>query len=1031
MAIPLPIPPLSTPLVPPPTPPLTPPLSLRLFGPLTVHRSGQPLPKTRSRKELWLLALLALHSDAPLERTWLAGTLWPEADDAAALYNLRRSLRLLRDALGPEASRLLSPTPRSLRLHLAGADCDAAAFDAALRRGDPASLREAAMLYQNPLLMDCREEWVYAEREQREQAVLGVLETLASDAQKRGDLPGAAADLERVRAIDPLRETAVRRLMEVHAGQGRHAAAADAYHRFRRRLRDELNAEPDPATVALHHRLRAAVRQAVPTAAAPALAAKTSAARYSSLPAPLSALIGREQETEAVAALLDGARLVTLTGTGGVGKTRLALAAARHLEEEFEQGAWFADLAPLADPKLMVQAVLGALGAREAPGRSPSEALSEFLRSKHLLLVLDNCEHLLAACSHLAHALLPLCPGLHLLATSREALGAPGEVVWRVPSLPVSGPDAEAVQLFTARARSVRPDWVPSLPETHAITEICRRLDGIPLAIEMAAARTRSLPVESIISRLGQTFRLLPGPGGAGGVPRQQTLRATLDWSWDLLADEERTLLSRVSVFSGGWELDAAEAVCMGGGSDEWAVLDGLTSLVDKSLVVYAQEDGRYRLLETIRQYASEKRQAGEEAEAKHAAYFLALAEEAEPEMMKENQARWLTRLETEHDNLRAALLWQGQHAPPEQVRLAGALWRFWKIRGHSSEGRRWLTEALVRDLADTAARAKALTGAGSLAWYQSDYEAARALYQEGLALSRRRGDEQGTAVSLASLGNVALGYCDYAGARTLYEESLAIQRRTGHQEGLANTLNNLGIVALSQGHHAQARELGEESLALRRRLGDKQKIAASLSNLGNVAFKQGDWEAARALCEESLAIQRLLSDREGIAGSLNNLGNLAYAQGRMAESEELYGQSVVLQRQIGHQEGVAVSLINLGNARLGQGSSDTAHALYREGLAIYRRLGDKCGSANGVEGISEIMLRRRKPAQSARLLGAAAFLREINGCPLTGAEQADVEQRVIAIREALGVDAFAAAWAEGQAMDWEQAADYALNDSD
>jgi DNA-binding SARP family transcriptional activator len=541
-------------------------LSLRLFGPFTGVVHGQPLPKPRSRKETWLLALLALHADAPLERTWFTETLWPDALGEAASYNLRRSLYGLRVALGPEADRLLAPTPRTLRLDLTGADCDVASFDAAVRRGDEASLKEAVALYSGPLLLGCPEEWAFPERQSRERAVVGALETLAASARARGNLAEAAAQLGRALEIDPFRETALRLLLETLAAQQNHAAVTTAYQAYRRRLRDELNVDPAPETIALFRQLQMEARQpATPKPSAPEAVPSPQASTH--LPTPLTALIGRVQETEAVAAALDDARLVTLTGTGGVGKTRLALAVAHKLASEFADGAWFADLAPLADPKLMVQAVLTALGAREAPGRSPSEALAEFLRPKRLLLVLDNCEHLVMACAHLSRALLEQCPGLHILATSREPLGVAGEVQWRVPSLSLPGDaatgtaESEAVRLFVARVRQARPGWKPTEAEYAAVAAIVLRLDGLPLAIEMAAARMRALPVGQIASRLGDAFRLLSGPGG-GPVPRQQTLRATLDWSWDLLSEDEKALLARLSVFAGGWTLEAAEAVC-------------------------------------------------------------------------------------------------------------------------------------------------------------------------------------------------------------------------------------------------------------------------------------------------------------------------------------------------------------------------------------------------------------------------------------------------------------------------------------
>ena len=524
-------------------------LSLRLFGPFQAGWGQRPLPRLRTRKEQWLLALLALRSPSGVEREWLAGTLWPECDESRAFSNLRRSLSNLRAILGPDARRIVSPTPGSIGLDTAGMEVDVAAFDAALRRGDTASLELAVALHHRPLLEGCLEEWAVPERLARETSYLQARETLAARAAARGDHAEASRHLTLVLAADPFREPSLRRLMQALADSEDRIALTQVYRDFRRTLRAEMNAEPSAETQALFQRLR--------------VTDKVSASTKSPcrLPHALTSLIGRERERREIAAALDAARLVTLTGVGGVGKTRLGIAVAEDCAGEYPNGVWFVGLAALSDPALVPATVAAALDLRETG--DPLESLTRHLQDKSLLLVLDNCEHLPTACAALADHLLTHCPGLRLLATSRQPLGPLGETVWPVSPLSLddsSGP-SEAVRLFMERARQAGASQRWDGDARRVISGICRKLDGIPLAIELAAARARSMTLEQIAQRLNNDFRLLTG-GSRTALPRQQTLRATLDWSYNLLSDEEATLLARLSVFAGGWTLEAAEAIC-------------------------------------------------------------------------------------------------------------------------------------------------------------------------------------------------------------------------------------------------------------------------------------------------------------------------------------------------------------------------------------------------------------------------------------------------------------------------------------
>src|SRR5579871_184846 len=532
------------------------------------------------------------------------------------------------------------------------------------------------------------------------------------------------------------------------------------------------------------------------------------------LPRQLSSFIGREKQIEEVKQLLLASPLVTLTGTGGSGKTRLALQVAAESLVEYSDGVWLVELAAVADPSLVVQTAAASLGLREAPGPPLLQTLLDYLNSRTLLLVLDNCEHLLQACAVLAHSILRSCPQLRLLVTSREALKVAGEQVYRVPSLSAPDPDQipteekeiafivseyEAPRLFVERARLLKTDFTLTRQNASVVASVCHRLDGIPLAIELAAARVNVLSVEDINVRFKHRFRLLKG-GSRTVLPRQQTLQATLDWSYELLSKQEQLLLARLSVFAGGWSLEAAEAVCSEEGIEAPDILDLLISLVEKSLSLAGEREGksRYRMLETIQDYGLQRLQeSGQEKlwRTRHLQFFLMLAEEAEPKLTGAEQGEWLQRLQEEHDNLRAGLQWcqQDKQSQEAGLRLAVSLRWFWQVRGFVSEGRTHLNTILSQENASqpTPTRVKALHSAGNLAVMQGDYAAARALYELSLSMSKELGDKLCIAASLGNLGNVTFAQSDYAAAHALFEESLTIQRELEDKPGIAASLGN------------------------------------------------------------------------------------------------------------------------------------------------------------------------------------------------------------------------------------------------
>ena len=767
--------------------------------------------------------------------------------------------------------------------------------------------------------------------------------------------------------------------------------------------------------------------------------------KRTNLPESLTSFVGRERELAEIKQRLPTTRLLTLTGMGGMGKTRLAQQAAAEMLDAYRDGVWFVDLAPLSDPALVPSALANVLQVKEPPGQSLLTALCTHLRTRETLVILDNCEHVLDGCARMTETLLRDAVQVTVLATSREALHLAGECAYPLGALPLPDPQADtrniarsdAVQLFIERAHQHRPRLDLDTQRARVIAEICVRLEGIPLALELAAARVAVLPVEQILRLLTERFRLLTS--GDRDLPRHQTLRAMLDWSYELLDGAEKALFARLSVFAGGWTLEAANQVCSGAPITKDDVVYVLIGLIEQSLVVAEENGDRYRMLETVRQYARDRLMESGEGERwreRHLAYFLAVAEQAEPNLTGRDQQAWLDRLEAEHDNARAALAWsltEGGDAA-SGLRLAGAFWRFWHLRGFLIEGRDWLAKLLAASSdvqqTRTEARAKALNGTGTLAKDQGDYGAARAMFEESLAIWRTLDRRRGIASALNNLGTLAYSQGDYPTARALYEESLATRRALGDRIGIAGSVSNLGNLAYLEGDYDASRALHEESLGIERELGNQWGIATSLQGLGLALEEQGDHAAARAAFDEGLAIQRELGNRPGIGNSLNNLGNAACEQGDYATAQRLYEEALVIQRELGDREHIAAVLDNLALVAAEQGDFVAARSLGKESLTIRRALDDRRGIAWSLEGLANVAFALKGPAKAARIWGTAARVREEVGCPLPPRDRARSDRRIAAARAAMGDDtAFDGAWQEGRAMPLDQAVEYALDD--
>jgi predicted ATPase/serine/threonine protein kinase len=729
--------------------------------------------------------------------------------------------------------------------------------------------------------------------------------------------------------------------------------------------------------------------------------------RRSNLPAPLTSLIGREQEmTSAIDRLRrKELRMLSLTGPGGIGKTRLAQQVAAELLDEFGDGVSFVSLAPIISPDLVAPAIAKALGVEESGATPLVERLQDYLGSKHLLLLIDNFEHVISA-APLVTDLLASSPKLKVLVTSRAVLNLSGEHEFPVPPLALPDPKRlppikalsryGAVELFTQRALEVKPDFVLTTENARTVAEICTRLDGLPLAIELAAARVKLLPPQMILLRLESRLKTLTG--GARDLPeRQQTIRGAIGWSYDLLEESEKRLFIRLSVFVGGCTPEAAADLCDGEGGFAADILDGLSALVDKSLLHHEEQARgipRFVMLETIREYGVERLAAVGETELmrrRHAAFFLALVERVEAELTGSKQEVFLEELEKEHGNVRAALSWARESGEAEVgLRIAGALWRFWQVRSHLSEGRGWV-EGFLSAIEDGGAsapvRAKALNVAGALAGNQGDYERENELLRESLTLYRQLGDKR----------------------------------------GMANSHNTLGNVAYAQGNYEMAARLFAEALARRKELGDRWGVAASLNNLAAVAHDRGDYGEAAALHKKSLLIKRELGDRRGLAFSLHNLGEVAQHQGDYGRAKEFLEESLAIQRELGDKVGVAFALNNLGNMALIRGDYECAAELCKEGLVFIQEVGDKRGIAQSLEGLANVACAQGDYERTTRLYGAAEAMRVAIGVPLPRPEQEDFNRNLAAARERLGSEKFSALWTYGRSLTAEKAVAEAL----
>ncbi len=951
--------------------------------------------KWQRRRAKSLIKILALAPEHRLHREQIIDLLWPDLKPQAGANNFHQTLYIARRILETTEAR----APRFLTLEddfltLAPADSfwsDVEAFEAAVTRAlqshKLADYKLALDLYGGELLPEDRyEDWAHNPREVLRQKFLSLWLGLAELYRAGRNHEQAITAFNQALEIESTDETAHRSLIELYVTMRRRDLALRQYETLRETLRHELDTEPSRETQRLYEQVLRGDLEPIDS---------RSTLPGHNLPLQLTSFVGRTREKGEVKRLLTRTRLLTLTGPGGCGKTRLALEVASNLLNEYADGVWLAELAPLTDESLVARAVAAAFGVSELPSQALTETLANYLKPRQTLLVLDNCEHLIDACARFADSLLRVCPEFSILATSREPLRISGELTWLVPSLTVPDPSHlassaellhyEAIQLFNQRASSLKTTFIIGPHNATSIARVCYRLDGMPLAIELAAARVKLLSIEQIESRLDQRFQLLTS-GSRNALTRQQTLRATVDWSFDLLSENERILFRRLSVFAGNFSLDAVEVICRVDDLATTGVVDLLSNLVDKSLVLVEERSGEttYRLLETIREYARERLlHAGEDlvVQQQHAAWYVEWVERANANLWGAAQLIWLDRLENQHDNLRAALAWCLRHDTRSGLRLAASLWQFWIVHGHLVEARQWLEGMLARAPDRTALRANALLSLCAVGFRAGLNLTFDALAEESQSIYQELGDARGRIVVYQFEGARHSVTDDYQRGKFAFELCLALAEAAGLKAERAIATHFLGVLAQIQGDYPQAQELlvkslalfqeladqpgvssvfinviyrdfmqspglvvDEETLLLLRQVGTRAAIGYALANLGILARQQGEFGRAKNLFEESLSQFREIGDRAGIGQVLGQLGNLARDSGEFNQARACLEQSLAIRREIGERRGIGRTLNNLANLAMVQADHKKATMLVNEALSLFREMEDKPG---------------------------------------------------------------------------------------
>lgn len=998
-----------------------------LLGPYQALVGGRPHVPRHSRKEQWLLALLTLRAGREVERSWIASTLWPESDKGRAL--LRDTLFDLRRSLGREAHRIVSPSARTLLLDLSGVEADVLGFDNAIAKADALSLRAAVSLYRGALLEGCDEAWVLSERSAREHAYLTARERLADWALEANDLEEAVGHLRQVLVTDPFRESACRALMEALIRQENYAAATQVYRELRLLLHRELHSEPASETYALYRTVQETQHRAATESRRQVTVASAPRSRSTTLPLRLTRFFGREEELARLTALLDrpggdsagnarAPRLVTIAGVGGCGKTRLALEISERLREQWNENVWFVPLAPLSEAARIPSAILEAMGLSPTPARDPLEQVCDALNAvaENSLLLLDNYEHLLAGetgtcddAMQVIHALLEQVSTVTLLVTSRQVLNMEGEHIFALYPLPLpavaanekgrkraitesgltpeTGSDllqCPSVQLFMDRVRAKQYDFALTLDNASAIAELCVRLEGLPLALELAAARINAYSPQEMLEQFTPRFQLLMSRQ-RDVSERHRTMRDAIAWSYQLLSPDLQRFFASLSPFRGGWTVEAAASVC---GSEIWSdaapdvLLDrtrmALEQLQESSLLLIRQGEGerRFWMLETLREFGEERLSAEDRRLLlqRHREHYLALAERYREQMHGMDGPVWLNWLEADHENLRLAL--QGYRKEPEGrvsgLRMALALFRFWIGRFHDREAKEWIASFLESgtDVPPELQR-RALNCLGNLEFRAGDHVRSLELFTKALALSREAGDRHQAAHALLHLGSIAVRERNGPQAREYLEECLAIYREVGDKDGLGNAYLQMGgAIGLCEGKSGIP--FYEEAIRLHRELNSEVGGVLTRISLAYAMRSDGETERAEALLEECLALARTTPNLNALWAALNAVGGIAYEKKNYDRARECFEEAFALfnQQTQEYRWGAPIMLVGLGRTVLAQGDSERAARLLQEGLRTLRRHGDMSALRDGLEATMQLALAQMREAYAARLLG-------------------------------------------------------------
>ncbi|HJR81089.1 MAG TPA: BTAD domain-containing putative transcriptional regulator [Anaerolineales bacterium] len=1014
-------------------------LALHFLGPPQLYWNEEPVSAGR-RKAVALLAYLAVDGGMQT-RDSLSALLWPDYTQSKAFTNLRHTLWEIQQAIGDgwiEADR------ETIGLHAeADISVDVHQFETLLTQGcsqDDASRRipllaDSVKLYRNNFLTGFSlkdapgfNEWAFAKSEELRRQLAEALTSLSEDHGGLGQAEQAIPYARRLVALDPLNESAHRLLMQVYIQAGQHSAALKQYQTCEKILRKELNLNPQPETRALYNKIRKGDVK-------PVLIEKPAEAKapQHNLPYQISSLIGREIERDEIRNLVLRNRLVTLVGAGGIGKTKLALHVGQTVLNDYPDGVWWIALDSLFDPALVPQTVASVFDIRETSHNSLIERLIESLRLKTSLLIFDNCEHLLDASANLIHTLLTNCPNLKVLATSRETLGVAGEATYALPSLSVpeqeetsleNSSEYESVQLFAERAALAISSFKLAKENIRTVVEICRKVDGLPLAIELAAARVNILQVEEILKQLHDSFALLAIDHRTVS-PRHQTVRASLDWSWRLLSEAEQLFLQQLSVFAGGWTLESAWAICDGD------VLELTGALVKKSLIVVNQDSGRetrYRFHEIVREYALEKLvESGnqDKIRTRHLNYYVNFSEQAELALRGPARVEWLDRLNAERNNIRAALHWAEETNVEAGLCITGWLRRYWEI-SDLREGTRWLETFLQKKESNDVplARATALLTYGWLLTWLQQFSKAHAITEESLALFRTAGNPQGIADAMISLANILQFMDDWDSGNELLHQALTLVQSLGDSWREANVYYFLGW---DRRDAERGLAYWEKALRLYRKSGDQIALANLLGVSGQHRAQYGDIELGEKYIDEAMSLWQFnrranIWENTRIAKSI-----IALIRGDHEQAYKLLEEALLAVKDTGNKMSYLWVRVRMGHVALRAGRLDEAHEILAETACDFHKDDYKIGVVVALEGMASLYSMVDKPDRAGRLIGFADAERKKIKDTRPNIEQADVDKIISACLAKMGEVGFSDSYDEGQAMSMDEAVNYAL----